>query len=140
MRRAALGEQPQAALSYERVFYAFPNTDLAAQSWTAIDRLRASLGSDFPTAPARQQLERCENWLSAKEYAKARQEFSVLADTLAGPEKDDARVGIGASQYLAGDSNGAFRYLKGLTVTRPEADAERLYYLAEAARKAGLNF
>ncbi len=32
----ALGEQQQAALAYERVYYEYPNTELAAQSWTAI--------------------------------------------------------------------------------------------------------
>jgi soluble lytic murein transglycosylase len=132
----ALGEQPQAALSYEHVFYAYPNTDLAAQSWTALERLRTALGSDFPTATARQQLERCENWLTAKEYVKAHQEYSALAESLTGSEKDDAKVGIGASDYLAGDSTAALRYLKALHVTRLEADAERLYYLTEAARKS----
>ncbi len=133
----ALGEQPQAALSYERAFYGYPNTDLAAQSWTAMERLRTALGKDFPAATSSQQLERCENWLAAKEYARARQEYSVLVESLTGPEKDDAKVGIGASDYLAGNSIAALRYLKGLHVTRPEADAERLYYLTEAARKSG---
>lgn len=132
----ALGEQPQAALSYEAVFYGSPNTDLAAQSWTAMERLRTALGKDFPTAPASQQLDRCEKWLAAKEYTKARQEYSVLAESLPGVEKDDARVGIGASDYLAGNAAAALRYLKGLHITRPEAEAERLYYLTEAARKS----
>ena len=131
----ALGEQPQAALSYEKVFYEYPNTDLAAQSWTAIDRLRTALGKDFPTAPARQQLDRCERWLDAKQYAKARQEYPVLAEILPGAEKDDAKVGIGKTDYLAGDSNQSFHYLKDLHVAHSEADAERLYYLTEAARK-----
>ena len=133
----ALSEQPQAALSYERAFYGYPNTDLAAQASTAMERLRAVLGKDFPTAPARQQLERAEKWLDAKQYTKAREEYSVLAASLEGPEKDDARVGIGKSEYLAGDFDRAFHYLKTLRVTPPEADAERLYYLTEAARKAG---
>jgi soluble lytic murein transglycosylase len=132
----ALGEQPQAALSYERVFYDSPNTDLAAQSWTAMERLRTALGKDFPIAPASQQLDRCEKWLAAKQYTKARQEYSTLAESLMGAEKDDARVGIGASDYLAGNSTAALRYLKALHVTRPEAEAERLYYLTEAARKS----
>jgi soluble lytic murein transglycosylase len=133
----ALGEQPQAALSYERVFYGSPNTDLAAQSWTAMERLRMVLGKDFPTPTASQQLDRCEKWLAAKEYVKARQEYSVLAESLTGIERDDARVGIGASDYLAGNTTVALRYLKALHVTRPEADAERLYYVTEAARKSG---
>jgi soluble lytic murein transglycosylase len=131
----ALGEQPQAALSYERVFYEYPNTDLAAQSWTAIERLRTALGKDFPAASAKQQLDRCEKWLDSKQYAKARQEFLTLSESLPGAEKDDAKAGVGASDYLAGSFHAAFVYLKALHVTRPEADAERLYYLTEAAHK-----
>jgi len=131
----ALGEQPQGALSYERVFYEYPNTDLAAQSWTAIERLRTALGKDFPAASAKQQLDRCEKWLDAKQYAKARQEFLTLSESLPGAEKDDAKAGVGASDYLAGSFYAAFVYLKALHVTRPEADAERLYYLTEAAHK-----
>jgi soluble lytic murein transglycosylase len=131
----ALGEQPQAALSYERVYYGYPNADLAAQSWTAMERLRAALGNDFPAAPARQRLDRCENWLTAKEYGKARQEYSTVAESLTGLEKDDAKVGIGVTDYMSGNSVVALRYLQALHVTGPEADAQRLYYLAEAARR-----
>jgi soluble lytic murein transglycosylase len=131
----ALGEQPQAALSYEKAFYEYPNTDLAAQSSTALDRLRSALGKDFPTPPARLQLDRCERWLDAKQYPKARQEYSALAESLTGPEKDDAKVGIGKTDYMAGSFNVALVYLKGLHVSRSEADAERLYYLVEASRK-----
>jgi soluble lytic murein transglycosylase len=131
----ALGEQPQAALSYQRVFYEFPNTDLAAQSWTAIERLRMALGKDFPVASAKEQLDRCEKWLDAKQYAKARQEFLILSQSLPGAEKDDARVGVGATDYLSGSFHAAYVYLKALHVMRPEADAERLYYLTEAAHK-----
>jgi soluble lytic murein transglycosylase len=130
----AAGQQAKAALAYERVFYAFPDTDLAAQSWTAMDRLRTALGRDFPEAPARQQLDRCVKWLDAKQYAKAREEYSVLAANLNGPEKDDARIGIGVSDYMAGKAPAALRYLRELSVTNPEADAERLYYVAAAAR------
>lgn len=131
----ALGEQPQAALSYERAFYEYPNTDLAAQSSTAIERLRTALGKDFPAAAAKQQLDRCEKWLDAKQYAKARAEYLTLAESLPGAEKDDAKVGVGASDYLAGSFHAAFVYLEALHVTRPEAEAKRLYYLTEAAHK-----
>jgi soluble lytic murein transglycosylase len=131
----ALGEQPQAALSYEKAFYEYPNTDLAAQSATAIERLRAPLAKDFPTPSARQQLDRCEKWLDAKQYAKARQEYLALAESLTGPEKDDAKVGIGKTDYMAGNFHSALVYLKALHVMRSEADAERLYYLTEASRK-----
>src|SRR5580692_7656944 len=91
----AQGEQQQAVLSYQRVFYIYPNTDLAAQSSTALERLRMALGKDFPAAPPRQQLDRASKWLDAKEYVKARQEYAALAGTLSDPEKDEAKVGIG---------------------------------------------
>jgi soluble lytic murein transglycosylase len=131
----AQGEQQQAALSYQRVYYSWPNTDLAAQSATAIDRLRLALGKDFPSPPAAQQLERAEKWLAVKNYAKARAEYVSLADRLTPPEQASARVGIGVSDYLAGETAAAMRYLKSLHVDRSEADAQRLYYIEEAARK-----
>ena len=133
----AQNEPQQAALAYQRAFYSYPNTDLAAQAWIALDRLHFSLGSDFPKPTARQQLERCQKWLDAKEYYKARDEYEQLAKSLEDPARDEAKVGIGAAQYLAGDSGIAFRYLKSLHVAHSEADAERLYFLTEAARKMG---
>jgi soluble lytic murein transglycosylase len=133
----AQNEPQQAALAYQRVFYSYPNTDTAAQAWTALDHLRVSLGADFPKPTAKQQLERCQKWLDAREYFKARQEYEQLSKSLDDPARDDAKVGIGAAMYLSGDSSGAFRYLKNLHVARSEADAGRLYYLTEAARKTG---
>jgi soluble lytic murein transglycosylase len=133
----AQGEQPQAALSYERALYYWPNTDLAAQSATALERLRKALGKDFPAATPRQELDRAAKWLDAKEYGKARQEYTVLAETLTGAEKDEAKVGVGVADYQSGNTTAAFRYLADLRVGRSEADAQRLYYLTETARKAG---
>ncbi|MEP6714770.1 MAG: transglycosylase SLT domain-containing protein [Terriglobia bacterium] len=131
----ALGEKLQAALAYEKVYYGFPNTPAAALSAPAIERLRAALGKDFPTAPSRQQLERCQKWLDVKEFSKAREEYTALAETLPEPERMDARVGIGVADFLSGDSTAALRYLKALKIPRSEANARRLYYLTEAARR-----
>jgi soluble lytic murein transglycosylase len=135
LAQEAKGDARQAANSYERVFYFYPNTDLAAQAATAIDRLRTSLGKDFPAAQPRAMLDRASKWLDLKEYAKARLEYSTLADILAGPEKDEAKLGIGVTDYLSGDTKAAFEYLQSLRVAHSETDAERLYYLTEAARK-----
>jgi soluble lytic murein transglycosylase len=135
LAQEAKGDPRQAAISYERAFYFYPNTDLAAQASAAIDRLRASLGKDFPAAPPREMLDRAAKWLDAKEYAKARQEYSMLADILPATEKEEAKLGIGVTDYLSGDTKAAFEYLQSLRVAHPETDAERLYYLTEAARK-----
>lgn len=135
----ALGEQPQAALVYERVYYAYPNTDLAAQSWTAMERLRPALGKDFPNPSARQELDRCGKWIAAKQYRKARAEYVSLAAGAGdpAPDKEEAKVGIGVSDFLAGDNAATFRDLKALRLAHSEIDAQRLYYLTEAARKLG---
>lgn len=134
LAQEAKGDAKQAAIAYERAFYFYPNTDLAAQASTAIERLRASLGKDFPAAPPREMLARAAKWLDVKEYAKARLEYATLADILAGPEKDEAKLGVGVTDYLSGDVKAAFDYLHALRLMHPEADAERLYYLTEAAR------
>ncbi len=136
LAQEAKGDAKQAAVSYQRAFCFYPNTDLAAQAGTAIDRLRASLGKDFPSAPPQQMLDRAARWLDAKEYAKARIDYSTLGDIFVGAEKDEAKLGIGVTDYLSGDTKAAFEYLQALRVANPETDAERLYYLTEAARKA----
>ena len=137
MAYEAQGEKLQAALSYVRVYYSYPNTDLAAQSWTAMERLRPLLGKDFPSAPARQQLDRCQKWLDARQFSKARLEYAALSSSLPEPDRDEAKVGIGATDYLAGDANAALRYLRDLKVAHSDADARRLYFVTEAARKTG---
>lgn len=131
------GEKLQAALSYVKVYYNHPNTPLAAQAWDAIQRLRESLGKDFPVAPALEQLDRCRKWLDAKQYNNARAEYSALANSLPEPDRDEAKVGIGATDFLAGDTAASLRYLKPLHVSKSESDAERLYYITEASRKMG---
>ena len=131
----ALGEKPQAALSYVKVYYTYPNSEQAARAWDAMQRLRPLLGRDFPSAPSRQQLDRCRKWLDARQFNNARQEYAALAKDLPEPDRDEAKVGIGATDFLAGDARAALLYLKDLKVAKSEADAQRLYYLAEAARK-----
>ena len=133
----ATGEKQQAAVTYQRVYYGYPNGDLAAQAWLGMERLRAAMGTDYPKARARQMLERCERWIDAKQYRKARTEYEALAESLTGEERDDARAGIGAAEYLAGESFAAQKYLSALKVAPSDADARRLYYLTEAARKNG---
>ena len=44
---------------------------------------------------------------------------------------------MSAADYFAGRISDAFRTLKDLHITHSEADAERLYYIVETARKTG---
>ena len=137
MAYEAQGEALQSAMVYQRVYYGYPNTAQAVDAWTAMQRLQVYLATNYPRVPARQQLERCEKWLAAKEYRKAGQEYEALSKTLPEPERDEARVGLGASMQLGGETAASETYLKNLHVGRGESDAKRLYYLTEATRKSG---
>ena len=125
----------QAATYYQRVYYLYPATEMAADSSAALERLKQSLGSSYPGALPELMLERGDGWIKARDYYKARVEFQSLASQLHGLEQEQAKVRIGAAQLASGDAHGAFLYLKSLDFPRDEADAERLYYLGESAQR-----
>ena len=124
-----------AAMFYQRVYFLYPATLMAADSANALERLKQSLGSSYPAARPELMLERGDAWVKAKEYGKAREEFTKLFVTLTGEARDQARVRIGAAQYESGDYRGAYAYLKPMELPRNDADAERLFYLEECSRR-----
>jgi soluble lytic murein transglycosylase len=131
----AAHEPAQAATYYQRVYYLYPLTDSAVQAAKAIESLRASMGAAFPPPMPQQMLERGSRLLEAQEYSKARAEFSALVQSLGGAEREIASVRIGAVDYQQRKTEQAYQYFQSLEVTSPEAGAERLYYLAECARR-----
>ena len=131
----AAHEPAQAATYYQRVYSLYPLTEFAPQAARAIESLRASMGASFPPPMPQQMLERGSRLLEAQEYSRARAEFSALLQELGGGEREIAAVRIGAADYLQRKTVQAFRYLQSLEVQSPEADAERLYYIAECARR-----
>jgi len=131
----ATGFPRQAAVYFQRVYYTYPTADLSEKAKAAADKLRPTLGGEFPEASARQQLDRGNAWLTAKQYVKAREEFALLAENLKGAERDEAQAGIGAALFLGGDPAGSMNYLTDLQPEDADAAAERLYYLTESYRK-----
>lgn len=125
----------QAATSYQSVYFNHPATEAAVLADSALGRLRPSLGSAYPAPPPRLRLERANRWMAAREYVAARKAFAALAAELEGEERDLARVRIGAVDYLRNQTSAASKYLDGLKVEAAEANAERLYYLVECARR-----
>jgi len=93
------------------------------------------MGAAYPAPAPAAMLERGHKLLAQREYARAQSEFDALVPQLSGPQRDQARVGVGAAQYLAGDVAAAYSRLRSLDTSDAEADAERLYYVAECARK-----
>ncbi len=131
----ATGDGVLAATYYQRVYFLYPATPMAADASNALARLKQSLGTNYPAARPEMYLERGEGWIKAREYGKARVEFDALAGQLTGLERDQARVRVGAAQLAAGDYRGAHSYLQSLKVDNDEADAERWYYIEECARR-----
>src|ERR1035441_7293352 len=126
---------PMDSLSYQRVYYQFVSGDAAARAAAAIASLKESMGMAYPPAPPQLMLHRADKLLDARLYPQARVEYQSLAGELGGPERALARVGMGAADFLNGSTPQAYPYLRGLELPDSEADAERLYYLAECARR-----
>ncbi|HVW09571.1 MAG TPA: hypothetical protein VHC90_13365, partial [Bryobacteraceae bacterium] len=104
----------QAALSYQRVYFLFPSSDYSEKARMAMEKLKASLGSDYPEPAARLRLQRGDAWINAKQYLKARQEFAMLATELTGGDREQAESGVGAALFLNGDAAGTVSYLENL--------------------------
>jgi len=135
----AARDLPQSAQYYQRVYYQYPTGDPATRAAAALMALRDAMGAAYPAPSPAAMLERGRKLLAQREYARARAEFEALVPQLSGPERDQARVGIGAAEFLAGDVAAAYSHLRSLEISdngaHSEANAERLYYLAECARK-----
>jgi soluble lytic murein transglycosylase len=119
----------QATGFYQNVYYSYPATEAATRAGTAL------AAESNPPPPPLLRLERPGKWLVAKEYFRARKEFAALAAELTGEERDIAAVRVGAVDYLRKLNAAAMKYLAGLDVQSPEANAERLYYLVELGRR-----
>jgi soluble lytic murein transglycosylase len=130
---------PHAAQYYQRVYYEYPSGDAATRAAAALITLRDGMGAAYPAPSAEAMIERGHKLLAQREYARAQSEFEALVPQLGGPQRDQARVGIGAAEYLAGDVAAAYSHLRSLELSdanaNAEANAERLYYIAECARK-----
>ena len=131
----AAGNPAQAANYYQRVYYQYPLSESATQASKAMEALKTSMGEAYPPPMPHQMLERGNRLLAAFEYSRARAEFSALVRELGGGEREIASVRIGAADYLQKKTEAACRYLQSLEIVSPEADAERLYYVAECARR-----
>jgi soluble lytic murein transglycosylase len=131
----AAGKLAEAAEYYQRIYYSRISGDAAARAAAALLTLKDSLGVSYPHPLPRQALIRARLLMDARDYSGARKEYQVLADELTGADRDLARVGIGAADFLAGNTAVACPYLRGLELATSDADAERLFHLEECSRR-----
>jgi soluble lytic murein transglycosylase len=131
------GDNARAAQFYQRVYYKYPAGKPAMAAASALLTLRTAMGTSYPPPTAQQSFERVNGLLALREFTSAANDLRELAGQLGGADRDLARVRLGVADYRSGSTAAAYRYLKSLDVGENEADAERLYYLAQCARRSG---
>ncbi len=131
----ASGDQVSAAIYNQRVYYGYPASAEAATAGAEITRLRGVMGANYPPALPNAMLSRALKLLDSGDAKKARAELEALVPELGGADRDLARVRIGVADYNANDTPAARRELASLESLAPDADAERLYYLLQCARR-----
>ena len=132
---AGSGDTVSAAIYYQRVYYGYPLSAESAQAATEMEMLKASLDDKYPPALPTAMLGRAIKLLEAGQAVRARKELEALVPQLGGAERDLARVRIGVAHYTAEENAVAYKYLSALEVASPEADAERLFYVMQSARR-----
>jgi soluble lytic murein transglycosylase len=131
----AANDLPHAAEFYQRVYYHYLGGAAASRAAVALITLKDAMGAAYPPPGAAQLLHRADRLIETGDYAQAKKEYEAVAAQTGGVEHDQALVRVGAADYLAGKAASAWPYLRGLEVADSEAAAERLYYLAECARR-----
>ena len=123
----AQGNAAAAAEHYQKIYIGYPLSKEAADAESALSR--------YPAPPPSTLLARALKIIDGGDYSRAAKELTALLPQLSGSDLDLARVRIGAARYLARDSKPAYDYLRSFAASTPEAEAERLYYLTECARR-----
>jgi len=131
----AAKDLPNAAEFYQRVYYEFISGDAATKAAAALLALKDSMGAAFPQPLPAQALRRADRLLETRQYSAAKAEYESLLGTLVGADQELAQVRIGAADLASGHPSIALAYLRGLQLTNPEADAERLYNEEDASRR-----
>lgn len=130
-----MANHADSARAWQRVYFEFPITDDAREAATAMARIRAALGKAYPEPPGEARLDRADRLRRARDFAKARAEYQGIASDFGGLVREQALVRMGACDYEARRTAAAASHLNGLLLTTPEADAERLWWLAATYRR-----
>ncbi len=71
----ARGEKAPAVALYQRVYFEHPATQSAVTAAAAMERLKQTMGEEYPPPGPKQMLERGTQWLAAKEYTRPSRSF-----------------------------------------------------------------
>ena len=124
-----------AAKDYQTLYYKFPLSDESKDAAIALPRLNKDLHSEFPYATAELQDQRAQDFFDAHKWKEARLGIRKARFHAQGScqSHSPARLGSRCRVPPASQTRLPALFAK-LTVSDPEADAERLFYLSQAYR------
>lgn len=129
----AVRNYPAAVEAFRQVYYMYPAAEEADTAAKEIARLSAHAA--VPPASVALRHERAARLFDRRRFRDAQEAYRDLAAAAQGAERELALVRAAASAYHARNTSAAVRELNRLNVGSPQADAERLYYLAECYRR-----
>jgi soluble lytic murein transglycosylase len=124
----------EAVKDFQTIYYKYPLSDDAIDAGSALTRLNKQLRSEFPYAGVEMQEQRAEIFFDAHKWKEARVEYEKLAAMLKDPANPTRQRALVRAAECRQHPRAAPYLLAKLSVTDPEADAERLYYLSQAFR------
>ncbi len=131
----AMHDSANALLVDQRVWLQYPASPQAKDAEAELTRLKETVGAGYRPPTADALLARATKLMDARDYVRARSEFTGLAAATTGANRDRALVRMGEADQRGRKDAIAMAYLDSLQVSTPEADAERLYYLLAAGRR-----
>jgi soluble lytic murein transglycosylase len=131
----AAGDLVSAAVGWQKVYYGYPTSDVVGDAVLALARLRMQLADRYPPVLGKTILARAKVLLDARRYEQARTDLESAIATLGGEDRDVAQVRLAAVDLQARMYQKALTRLASLSVSAPEADAERMYHIVVASRR-----
>jgi soluble lytic murein transglycosylase len=131
----AAGDKAHAIEIYQRIAAQFLSGDAATRAASALVLLKESMGAAYPQPSPQLLLRHADRLMDAHSFRQARTEYHDLEGELKGLEHDQARVRIGAADYLEGHTSTAYPYLREFELAPSEAEAERLAFMVECTRR-----
>ncbi|MGB8787587.1 MAG: lytic transglycosylase domain-containing protein [Candidatus Acidiferrales bacterium] len=120
-----------AASDYLAVFYRYPQSIQSHEAGMKAELLHGKLGASFPSVPLDVRMAHADGLYTTHEWYEARDDYLQLLPDLAGAGRDRAMVRIAQCRVGLGEPLSA---LTELSVSDPDADAERLELLSQAYR------
>jgi len=127
----AAGRCDQAAIELQKIYYEYPRSEEARKAEAVLARLQP-----LPPSPAALELKRAQLLMEGGEISRAVAGLQAAVGQFALADRERVLIRIGSARFYARDHNGVIGYMKTAAAPNaPDADAERLFYIAQSARR-----